>query len=487
MAKALSMGKGKGSIAHNNREYKAHNVVEERTVENVKYKTQPIAEAYEELFGEAVEKFNESARSDRKIKGSYFEHLFNQDPNTPQAKNVLTGKNKQKSFYEDVVQVGDMHDSGIGTAGRATVAKVLDVYMKGWQARNPQFHVFNAVLHMDEKTPHLHIDYIPVAESKRGLTVQNGMQKALEQMGFPTPDKQNIGFMAWREKERNILGEICRQFGIEPAPPKPRRGVDLLPDVYKAEKDAQRKEIESGIQSLQKEQNRLQSDLEPLKRMEVRADEIQTKEEDGKDRHKHDKTIFTGKESVTVPKEDYDKMMEQSKAYRVNRPKIKKLDEREKALDERKNALDERERKVNNINEQNKKTLAEFNQAMQPLEQHCNTGGDALGFIRQLQAENSRLKKIAEELRAKVATLEKTLAEVKETAQNALENAWNRCGAVVSAINAWFNPCKEITALNKYVDKWASADGIDPNIIKEGEISKGIQDILKPKERERLP
>ena len=47
--------------------------------------------------------------------------------------------------------------------------------MEGFRNRNPNFYVFNAVLHMDEATPHLHIDYIPVGHYKRGQDTQNGI------------------------------------------------------------------------------------------------------------------------------------------------------------------------------------------------------------------------------------------------------------------------------------------------------------------------
>lgn len=41
-------------------------------------------------------------------------------------------------------------------------AAVLDEYMKGFQERNPQLRVFSAHLHMDEATPHLHIDFVTI-------------------------------------------------------------------------------------------------------------------------------------------------------------------------------------------------------------------------------------------------------------------------------------------------------------------------------------
>jgi len=151
---------------------------------------------------------------------------------------------------------------------------VAHEYMKGWQKRNPNFYVFNAVLHLDERTPHLHIDYIPVAESKRGLSVQNGMAKALEQMGYDSRSAQ--GFNDWRQNERRILTELCEGRGMEIAEPEASRGVSLLPDEYKAQKDAEKQALQDEIDkvalratsektALQAEITKLQAEAEQYK------------------------------------------------------------------------------------------------------------------------------------------------------------------------------------------------------------------------------
>ena len=157
--KRISHCQGRGSLTHNNRKFNAKNVDEDRTKDNIVFKEQPIEAAYDELFGAAVERYNaKQKRSDRKIKTSYFEHLFKRSP----SQSVVTSADKRKSFYEDVVQIGTKDNTGVGTADAAVAAECLTIYMNGFQERNPNFRVFNAVLHMDEATPHLHIDYIPV-------------------------------------------------------------------------------------------------------------------------------------------------------------------------------------------------------------------------------------------------------------------------------------------------------------------------------------
>ena len=147
VTRTISHCQGKGSLSHNNRTFISKNVDVERIKENVTFVKQPIDEAYQQLFSAAVENYNaKQKREDRKIKTSYFEYAFNHKPSN----NVVTASDKRKSFYEDLVQIGDMHDSGCGTPGGELVAECLTEYMGGFAKRNPNFYVFNSVLHLDE-------------------------------------------------------------------------------------------------------------------------------------------------------------------------------------------------------------------------------------------------------------------------------------------------------------------------------------------------
>ena len=162
--KRLSHCQGKGSLTHNNRKFNAKNVDDTRTKNNIIFTQQPIEEAYERLFGAAVERYNAK-------------HIFKRDI----SQSVVTAADKRKSFYEDVVQIGDMENTGIGTPDAEIAAACLTEYMQGFQKRSPNFYVFNAVLHLDEATPHLHIDYIPVGHYKSGVDTRNGIAQALNE------------------------------------------------------------------------------------------------------------------------------------------------------------------------------------------------------------------------------------------------------------------------------------------------------------------
>ena len=230
--KRISFGQGKGSLTHNNREFVADNVDPLRTPQNITFVRQPIGEAYDQLFAESTARYNaKQKRNDRKVHGSYYEHLFGVKP----CNTVRTAADKRKSFYEDVVQIGKMEDSGYGTEDFQLVADCLKEYMEGFQNRNPNFYVFNAVLHMDEATPHLHIDYIPVGHYKRGQDTQNGIAQALKEMGYGE-GKQAIA--RWRAAEVEVLNAICLEHGIKPLAPEKARGTLDIPEYKEKRRQA---------------------------------------------------------------------------------------------------------------------------------------------------------------------------------------------------------------------------------------------------------
>lgn len=100
--KTISMCQGKGSLSHNNRAFAAKNIDSSRTADNITFVHQNLRDAYDILFSDAVERYNaRQKRNDRRIP-DYFHHLFSREPSA----SVITGTNKQKSFYDDLVQIG---------------------------------------------------------------------------------------------------------------------------------------------------------------------------------------------------------------------------------------------------------------------------------------------------------------------------------------------------------------------------------------------
>ena len=117
--------------------------------------------------------------------------------------------NNEKLFYENIVQVGDKYSHGFGSGNEEQAIDILDEYAKSFQERNPNLYVFNMKMHLDEASPHLHIDYIPVATGyKRGLGTRNSLTKAHENMGIPRGTGRNDNStMKWQEREKEYLKE----------------------------------------------------------------------------------------------------------------------------------------------------------------------------------------------------------------------------------------------------------------------------------------
>ncbi|MCL2217962.1 MAG: plasmid recombination protein [Defluviitaleaceae bacterium] len=223
----ISHARGRGSLNHNNRNHVYGNVDPSKTENNIYYAKESLDEAYHKCFGQALEVYNaKQKRAGRKI-DDYYTHLFgNANKDT-----VATSSNKEKSFYEIVVGIGGMNDTAVGSAEGELAAKILDEYARGFAVRSPNFYVFNSVLHLDEKTPHLHIDYVPIAEGyKNGMAKRNSQSVALQQMGF---GKNKNSINEWRKRERLILRELCQQYGLEVAEESKGRGHTLTPDEYK--------------------------------------------------------------------------------------------------------------------------------------------------------------------------------------------------------------------------------------------------------------
>jgi hypothetical protein len=259
--KRISFGQGKGSLTHNNREFVADNVDVFRTPDNITFVCQPIGEAYDLLFKESTERYNaKQKRNDRKVNGSYYEHLFGVKP----CNTVRTAADKRKSFYEDVVQIGKKEDSGYGTEDFQLVADCLKEYMESFQNRNPNFYVFNAVLHMDEATPHLHIDYIPVGHYKRGQDTQNGIAQALKEMGY---GEGKMAIARWRAAEVEVLNAICLENGIQPLAPEKARGTVEIPE-YKEQRrqndelKKQNAQVEAELAEKQAKSEKLDAQIE---------------------------------------------------------------------------------------------------------------------------------------------------------------------------------------------------------------------------------
>lgn len=202
MKRTISAMVGKGSTTHNNRNFIAENVDSERTKNNITYCNEKIRDVYHELFDEALKMYNEKqTRSDRVI-ADYYEK-------------IRTGK-QEKPFHEIILQIGDKDTMGAETENGELAKKILDKYMHDFEKRNPNLRVFSAHLHMDEATPHLHIDFVPfTTNSKRGLETRVSLKKALEAQGFVGGSRSDTEWNRWVASEKEVLSQIMLEHDIQ--------------------------------------------------------------------------------------------------------------------------------------------------------------------------------------------------------------------------------------------------------------------------------
>ena len=202
IGKTISITIGKGSIGHNNRKFIAQNVDSSRTSENITLVCKDIKEIYHELFDKALYEYNaKQKRKDRIIK-DYYEHIFH--------------SKQEKPFYELIVQIGNKDDTACGTNDGILAEQILERFSNDFSKRNSHIKVFNSVIHLDEATPHLHIDFVPFAtKQKRGLSTRNSLSKALEQQGFIAKGQFETSSKLWIDNEKQQLSEIMKQYGIE--------------------------------------------------------------------------------------------------------------------------------------------------------------------------------------------------------------------------------------------------------------------------------
>lgn len=202
MKRTISAMVGKGTVNHNSRKFHAKNTDPERSHLNVEYCNENIKDVYHELFDEALARYNaKQTRKDRRI-DNYYEKI--------------DASKQEKTFHEIILQVGNKDDMNATTENGRLAAKVLDEYMGDFRQRNPTLRVFSAYLHMDEATPHLHIDFVPFTTgSKRGLETRVSLKQALAALGFKGGTRSDTEWNQWVASEKRQLAAVMERYGIE--------------------------------------------------------------------------------------------------------------------------------------------------------------------------------------------------------------------------------------------------------------------------------
>ena len=240
MKRTISAMRGKGSLSHNSRQFIAGNVDSSRTPLNIEYRNEDIRAVYHELFDDALARYNEKQTRRDRVIDDYYEK-------------IRTGK-QEKLFEELIIQIGNKDDMNATSENGQLARQMLDEYMQSFQQRNPTLRVFSAHLHMDEATPHLHIDFIPFTTgSKRGLETRVSLKKALEELGFAGGTKSHTELNQWIESEKQALASITARHDIEWEQKGTHEEHLSVLDYKKQERSKEVAALENQIDTLQEQ------------------------------------------------------------------------------------------------------------------------------------------------------------------------------------------------------------------------------------------
>ena len=354
MKRTISAMSGDGVVAHNRRTYIAENVDQTRTHLNIEYCYTPIEQAYHELFDEAQAEYNaKQKRKDRRIE-NYYEKICNGDQENP--------------FYEVIFQVGNKDDMGAASENGALAKEILDKFYHSFLERNPQLHVYSAHLHMDEATPHLHIDFIPFTTgSKRGLSTRVSLKQALADQGIIGEGRSLTERDLWVQKEKESLAEIMLEHGIE-WEQKGEHKEHLSVLEFKREKRKEElAELEQSIERVQQKQ----VSIKAVEQIEMKPLPLTSK--------------------VAVDKEDFQNLVTAAQKFVVQEKQESKL---KKLLKEAKKTISDLKAKVESL-------VAELDSVKGELAQYRSTRG---------QLRTTELEQDNNYLRRKIRTYEEVIS-----------------------------------------------------------------------------
>ena len=298
---------GDGVVAHNRRTYLAENVDPTRTHLNIEYCYTPIEDAYHQLFDAALAEFNaKQKRKDRCIENYY--------------EKIRDGK-QEKTFYEVIFQVGNREDMSAEGENAELAKTILDKFYRSFLERNPQLHVYSAHLHMDEATPHLHIDFIPFTTgSKRGLSTRVSLKQALADQGITGEGRSLTERDLWVQKEKEALAEIMLEHGIEwEQKGEQREHLSVL--EYKREKRQEElAELTQQTEQKAQEYSALEKKVEKIQKQNVAIEAVE----------KIEAKPMVLSSKVTLERSEYESLSTAAKKYVAQEKKEHKL---QKALD----------------------------------------------------------------------------------------------------------------------------------------------------------
>ena len=214
---------------HNLRKYKSSDYSKDNIV--IVYGTSNLIDdvktVYHKEFDEALEEYNKKqTRPDRRIE-DYFEHV--------------AGK-EQDMAVEIIIQIGDREFWKEYDDIKSYIKLSYEIILGELIKRLPQFVVANAVVHLDEDSPHMHIVGVPVADGyKKGLSKQVSKRKVFT--------KEVLSRVLQDELREVANKEVNDWFGEQIKEKSKGRNHDLTVAEYKVARETEHLEqIQEQVQ-----------------------------------------------------------------------------------------------------------------------------------------------------------------------------------------------------------------------------------------------
>jgi plasmid recombination enzyme len=372
-----SMDKIKRCDLHNNRKYK-NNKNEQIDLSLSKYNitlkgtkniTEDIRKFYKEEFGEAVYKYNQKQKDERRKIVDYLEKI---------------NKERNNIAVEFIFQIGDKQDwEEVSIEDKAKTKDIFEKAIGILEKRG--IKTVNASLHLDETSPHLHLIAVPVVENqKRGLEKQVSQRQVLTLKTL---------YEVRKEVEEIFIQEYNKIYGTSKELKKgceieEHLSVEDYKDTKKilevAKKVGDRKEFKRELDINLSE---LDEDLKKLK------EEIETKKEE--------------QSKLTRLEKELDIVIKEQKRVKEEKEKeIADLKEREKDLLEIKNEVD----KINESVEFRKEELESAKKSLNAIQNNIEK---QYLLESQLKDKINEYNKINEELKTKTIEVKEIEEKVK--------------------------------------------------------------------------
>ena len=402
MERTISAMIGKGSVNHNTRAFTAKNVDKNRSADNVEFCQEDIKQVYHKLFDEALERYNaKQKRKDRMI-DNYYEK-------------IRRGK-QEKLFHEVIFQIGNKDDMNAKNEDGLLAKRILTEFMDEFQARNPNLYVFSAHLHMDEETPHLHIDFVPyITGSKRGLDTRVSLKSALAAEGFTGGTRGATELNQWIASEKQELATVMERYGVEWLQKGTHEKHLSVLEFEKKERarevaklDSQKREISSVVAQLGEEVSVKKQELQNVTIEKELAEEATQRAKEERTTAQQERTTAQQEKEVLLAGNQNLRMENTRLESRKDRLRMENHDLKQKQLqlqidneelEQRNEDLQYTNSKLKNVNDQ----LSADNHTLEQRNDSLKSDNQALRQkYNDLQQNNVQLKKQQNELKSHI-------------------------------------------------------------------------------------